>query len=206
MLRGEEDLGGTRLQATSVRPIPTSPLRGGEFLHGAHHPHCDRYRHHLVWFGSRPLCLGCTCITAGLPLGVALAALSGAEGFSAPGALVLAGLILPTALQPFIQHKPFKLAARTCAGVFSGAYGVMCGALAVESSWFLLAAAIVLFAGSARGLLWLRARFPDNPCRSCPLGVYPTCSWNMDRLLRNADPLLRAALASGKVEVSERYP
>lgn len=184
-----------------MKGAPTSRLVGGEFLFGAHHPHCERFRHHLVWLGARPLCLGCTCMAAGAPFGVGLAALLGVESFAGAWALALTCLLLPTALQPFIQRKPFKMAARACAGAFCGAYGVMCGGLAVLSNWLVLAGCVVLFGVLAKGLLGLRARFPNNPCVACPLGAYPTCSWNMERLLAGADPLLREALASGEVEV-----
>jgi hypothetical protein len=181
--------------------VPTSRLSGGDFLVGAHHPHCDRHRHHLIWVGRRPLCLGCTCMAVGLPLGVALGLALGLATPSFEQVLALGVLLVPTAVQPFFQRKAFKVFARTCAGIFSGVYGVVLGGLALRSEWWLLVGSGAAYLLAARALLWLRARFPDNPCARCPLGAFPTCSWNLDRLLASADPLLRQALSQGQVEV-----
>jgi hypothetical protein len=56
-------------------------------------------------------------------------------------------------------------------------------------------ALLLIFVTAAWELLGLRSRRPNDPCAACPLGIYPTCSWNLQRLLKNtSDPLLAAVL------------
>ncbi len=112
-------------------------------------------------------------------------------------------LMAPTFGQPFIQKKLFKVIARLGAGVFSGCFGVVVTRYAVDSRWWIVGELAVGYYIVFRFLLWLRKRYTHNPCDSCPLGTFPTCTWNMGRLLQGADDTLRKALISGKIEVFE---
>lgn len=157
-----------------------------EFLRGAHHPHCARHSHHLIWVAGRPLCLGCTCLGLGLVLGAMLGpALARASNDWAPWLAIHAAMTAPTAAQPWVQAKPFKVAARTLVGVASGSYGVglLMAAPLPEPRLIAQACLGALFLASFAFLLWLRARRPDNPCVGCPEGAFPTCDWNLPRLL-----------------------
>jgi hypothetical protein len=184
-----------------MRVVPRSKLPGAAFIGLAHHPHCDRHRHHLLWLGNRPLCLGCTSMAVGTLPGVGLGfALNPVDGELVWWVASMAVLMAPTFVQPFLQRKPFKVFARSCAGAASAAAAVLGAGLWLTQRWLALALLVALFVGLARGLLWLRRRFTPNPCERCPLGRYPTCSWNLERVLADADPLLRQALRSAHVE------
>lgn len=182
-----------------ARPLPVvqKAVSAGAFLPGAHHPHCDRHAGHLLWVRGRPLCLGCACMGSGLLVGLSVSAMLGhhlpfAEWFGLHVALVA-----PTALQPWLQYKPFKIAARFGLGTATGSYllGAFFFATLPQPSLLTLALLLLICAASAWGLLGLRARRPNDPCAACPLGMFPTCSWNLPRLLESmSDPLLAAAL------------
>lgn len=171
----------------------------------AHHPDCARYNHHLLWFGKHPVCLGCACMSAGGVAGVAAAPLV-LPMLSVPAALALCvGLVVPTALQPFIQRKPYKILARTLLGAGTALYWItllwalpwtMVGVLAR------LGAAGVFF-GVLRAMLMLRDRRLDNPCGRCPYGSKPFCGHYLpayERLARSAEDPDERELARGIVE------
>ena len=94
-------------------------------------------------------------------------------------------LVLPTVLQPWLQAKPFKVVARTGLGVASGSYaiGLLFGAPLPEPRLLCVAVLVAVFLASLSFLLWLRGRRPNDPCARCPLGAFPTCDWNLPRLL-----------------------
>lgn len=179
--------------------ISPQPLYGASFLPGAHHPHCTRHGHHLIWVLSRPLCLGCMCLYSGVLVGFSVSAILRPTGvaFATWAALHLI-LVSPTTVQPFIQLKWFKILARFALGLATGSYFVT-GILSVNapvSPGLFLVSLPLAFAAVLIGLLRLRRAYPDDPCRQCPLGVFPTCEWNLPRLLAtNEDPLLQKALA-----------
>lgn len=157
---------------------------GGAFLWGAHHPHCDRHFNHLLWIAGHPLCLGCGCLYSGIFVGLFIGPLLGNIGFESWIALHGA-LVAPTAIQPFLQAKLFKIVARTLLGVATSSYwlsGVLFTEFPVPRLTAVLMMAIA-FAIVLAGLTGLRRRFPADPCRDCPLGRYPTCEWNLPRLL-----------------------
>ncbi len=85
----------------------------------------------------------------------------------------------------FWDHTAFKI-SRTLLGVAASSYWLS-GVLYVPFPvWrpiavFAMAAAFVIV---LVGLTDLRRRFLADPCRNCPLGRYPTCEWNLPRLLR----------------------
>jgi hypothetical protein len=106
-------------------------------------------------------------------------------------------LLLPTVLQPWIQRKIFKIASRLLLGISVGSY-LLSGLFlyrGIFDPWFFrFLVLLALFIGF-KALTLLRRSKPNNPCTSCPLGVYPTCEWNLPQLLENNDdPLLAEAL------------
>jgi hypothetical protein len=102
-------------------------------------------------------------------------------------------LVLPSAAQPWFQARPFKVMARTALGIASGSYavGLLLDAPLPAPRLLSVAVFIGVFLASLAFLLWLRARKPNDPCVNCPLGVFPTCEWNLPRLLGVA-PVLHA--------------
>jgi hypothetical protein len=190
----------------TIAGFEPQPLHGGSFLPGAHHPHCSRFDNHLLWVRGRPLCLGCVCLYSSIAAGLLMAALVPwqAVGFCA----WLAGhtlLAAPTAIQPWCQKKGFKIISRTLLGagmasyLWSGLYALP----APFAAWaFRLLVAFSLAVGF-RIFSSIRKRFTYDPCSDCPLGTFPTCEWNMPRLLRE-NPcflLLPIAQENGNVNV-----
>jgi len=168
---------------------------------GAHHPDCYRYDHHLLRVGRRPLCLGCCCLWSGVALGLPTSTLV------PPWWLVALGLALvaPTALQPYIQRKPFKIVARSMLGVGCAWYVL---GLIVAPSWDPQGLAVRL-AGAGlfhllyRALRQLRQKRLNDPCAECPHGRKPFCLHYLpqfERLGQTAegadDRALAAAMAS----------
>ena len=60
-----------------------------------------------------------------------------------------------------------------------------------SNAWLWRASVLLAFASGFAALYVWRQRRINNPCDGCPLGTFPTCDWNMPRLLaQNAqDPL-----------------
>jgi hypothetical protein len=98
---------------------------------------------------------------------------------------VHAALVVPTAAQPWLQRKRFKIFARTLLGASSASYlvGVAFGAPLPDARWLYTVLLLLVFALTARGMLWLRGRWTNDPCTNCPLGVYPLCDWNRERFI-----------------------
>jgi hypothetical protein len=105
--------------------------RIGRLRRGAHHPDCYRYDHHLVRIGGTALCLGCVSLWTGVVLG-AVTWLAGPLVATVPRVAVGVALTLPTIAQPFVQKKPFKVAARTALG-FGSAWYVL--AIVLDLPW-----------------------------------------------------------------------
>jgi hypothetical protein len=173
-------------------------LNGSDYRFGAHHPHCKRHKNHLIWIFGHPLCLGCTCMYSGLFLGSLLALTINWSSFSFFEWVILhLVLLVPTGLQPWVQKKFFKVVARLLLGISLGSYllsGLFLYRGIFDFCIFKILVLIALFIGY-KILISLRRLKPNDPCKSCPLGVYPTCEWNLPRLLaNNDDPLLREAL------------
>jgi hypothetical protein len=102
-----------------------------------------------------------------------------------PWALVHLLLLVPTALQPFIQNGLFKIFARAVLGVASASYfitGALCVRAPIPRPLF-VGVLVGMFIVVWQALSGLRRAFPNDPCRTCPLGVFPTCEWNLPRLL-----------------------
>jgi hypothetical protein len=103
--------------------------------------------------------------------------------------------VAPTALQPLVQKKPFKAAARFLLGASSASYLV--SGLFLQTylvgNWTWRALVAGAFGAAFAGLQAWRRRRLDDPCATCPQGYFPTCDWNLPRLLRenSADEVLR---------------
>ena len=185
--------------ADKLKPIrlggaPLSFNLGGGLLRFAHHPHCDRHIHHLIWIKGRPLCLGCTSMAIGVPLGLFVAYVIPWASVALPSWIMgHAMFVAPTALQPLIQKKSFKIAARVLLGAASASYFL--SGLVLQSyfsnAWLWRACVLLAFATGFLILYKWRQKRINNPCETCPLGIFPTCEWNMPRLLaqNNHDPL-----------------
>ena len=116
-----------------------------------------------------------------------------------PGSRCMLASLPQPGVQPFLQAKPFKIVSRTLLGVAASSYWLS-GVLYVQfpvSRFAAVLTMVVAFAIVLAGLTDLRRRFPADPCRDCPLGRYPTCEWNLPRLLQGIDDadLLRAVRA-----------
>ena len=183
-----------RLTPITLSGAPLSFDLGGGLLRFAHHPHCDRHIHHLIWVNGRPLCLGCTSMAIGVPIGLAAAAVIPWASVSLPLWIIGHALfVAPTAMQPLIQKKGFKITARVLLGATSASYFL--SGLVLKSyfsnEWLWRACVLLAFATGFLILYKWRQKRINNPCESCPLGIFPTCEWNMPRLLaqNNQDPL-----------------
>lgn len=171
----------------------------------AHHPDCARYAHHLLRIRGRALCLGCACMSMGGVAGLAVTPLLLA---SLPPLAVLAvsvALVAPTALQPFVQRKPYKVMARTLLGAGTALYACTVLWALPWSVGGLLArmAAGGVFLVTYRAMLALRERRLDNPCATCPYGQKPFCGHYLpafEKLARSASDPSDRELARGLVE------
>ena len=165
----------------------TTALHGGQFRWGAHHPHCDRHSHHLLWIKEHPLCLGCTSLYMGVAIGALLFVIFGPMRLSLSTWVVLHLLLLaPTALQPYFQKKNFKIVSRALLGLCSVSYFV--SGWLVQSpieKWLFLTLQLLAFAIGFFALSKWRERKMDNPCLNCPKGHFPVCEWNLPILLEH---------------------
>ncbi|MBC8747563.1 hypothetical protein F6X42_13405 [Paraburkholderia sp. WC7.3b] len=130
--------------------------------------------------------LGCTCVAPGTPLGSAAACSVGWQRWSLAQWMAFHLLLLaPTLLQPLLQVKRFKMFARSLLGFASGSYlvsGLFCVSYLVPV-WLFKAAIVLVFCAMLKLLLAWRNHRTADPCSDCPLGVFPTCEWNLPRLL-----------------------
>ena len=183
-----------KLTPITLSGAPLSFDLGGGLLRFAHHPHCDRHIHHLIWVKGQPLCLGCTSMAIGVPIGLAVAAIIPWDSIALPLWIIGHALfVAPTAVQPLVQKKSFKIAARVLLGAASASYFLSGLVLQSYFANVWLWRAYVLLAFSIGFLIlykWRQKRI-NKPCETCPLGIFPTCDWNMPRLLaqNNQDPL-----------------
>jgi hypothetical protein len=159
---------------------------GSGMLRWAHHPHCSRHDHHLVRPFGRPLCLGCTSVALGAPLGIGFACMMHWQSWAMWQWVALHLLMLaPTVVQPLIQRKTFKIVARGLLGAVSASY-LISGLFQVNffaPTWLFKISVIVAFSVLLKILLVWRNHRTSDPCSNCPLGTFPTCEWNLPRLL-----------------------
>jgi hypothetical protein len=184
--------------------LSAKQLRGSQYLRGAHHPHCDRHHNHLIWIAGHPLCLGCTCMYSGILLGALLTFLFNSSMINiSTWIAVIVFLLLPTLLQPRIQVKQFKIVSRAMLGIGVSFY-LISGLMLVTPPFdptlfriFLVGIFIVLH----RFLRTYRNHYTKSPCDNCPLGYFPSCEWNLPRLLaENYDDEFIEALMSDKLQ------
>ena len=168
-------------------------LQGSSYLWGAHHPHCERYDHHLLWISGHPFCLGCISMTTGIMVGIPFAITLNWSTFSFIGWVVFhLALLIPTALQPAIRRKPYKVISRLILGVCVTSYwlsGIFFFAPPFVNEWVFRILVVIAFIIGFQILLRYRNNLIDDPCKKCPLGEYPTCDWNLPRLLRENEEL-----------------
>jgi hypothetical protein len=117
----------------------------------------------------------------GLPVALFIARLD--LSFLAWAILHFGVLTVPTALQPWLQIKSFKVASRLILGIQITSYwisGVVLFQPPIHPWLFrlLLLFAFLLFYKLLSGL---RKAHLDAPCQSCPQGIFPTCEWNRRR-------------------------
>jgi hypothetical protein len=146
----------------------------------AHHCACPYWSNHLIYLGSRPLCLGCTCMYPGIVLGLIVSAIF-LQHILTPWQLFLAGFVAytPTLVQVFYQKYAFKIVARFLLGngiafmLFPVAWGYSWASLSALANLGFLVAFVALYVFTTR----LRNRHIDIPCLRCPEGRFPFCSW-----------------------------
>jgi hypothetical protein len=51
------------------------------------------------------------------------------------------------------------------------------------SVWLFRALVVIMFLIGQRLIKHIRNHYTYNPCSDCPLGSFPTCEWNLPRLL-----------------------
>jgi uncharacterized membrane protein len=173
----------SQIDFSKLKPVT---LGGGGFLRGAHHPHCERHHNHLLWVWGHPLCLGCTCMYSGIIIGLPLT-LTVEWSFVAVEVWFFSHLLLllPTLIQPRIQKKLYKIVARFMLGLGVSSY-ILSGLLLISppfSVWAFRISILIFFVFLHRLLKYIRNRYTYNPCSDCPLGTFPTCDWNLPRLL-----------------------
>jgi len=164
---------GKWLNRRRLRRLPSVPLAGA-YLPGAHHPHCHRYDHHLIWIAGRPLCLGCTSLAIGAVL--AASTLTFVPWAQVTVETWIVGhllLLMPTGLQPWCQRKSFKIIARTLLGMTSVSYWIS-GTFFLRSPWprwMWVASMACAFGLSHQLLTRIRTSQTPDPCQSCPEGL-----------------------------------
>src|SRR5690606_15978495 len=83
------------------------------------------------------------------------------------------------------QNKRFKMMARSLLGVSISLYFIS-GFVFVkgfEPRWLFILFVTILFFAVYKFMKNLRSRFSVSPCEACPLGYFPTCSWNLVNIL-----------------------
>lgn len=180
-------------------------LQGGTYLWGAHHPHCDRYHNHLLWIAGHPFCLGCVCMYTGIIVGLPLTfMIEWSEVSFVNWILFNCLLLIPTILQTRIQIKSYKIVSRLLLGISISMYfisGLFFIELPIDPLLFrclIISAFIIVY----RLLKKIRSLYSRLPCDDCPLGYFPTCEWNLPRLLaeNSNDDVLVQALSNDKLQ------
>lgn len=147
----------------------------------------------------------------GVPFGVAYACFIDWTGISFFAWVVMhAVALIPTAAQPYIQRKGYKIMARMLLGATSTSYllsGIMFRSY-FENVLLWKSSVILAFALSCKALFtWRQARIND-PCDGCPQGRFPTCDWNMPRLLAGNldDPVWHSIALAQAQQIVESKP
>lgn len=153
-------------------------LNRSQYWFIAHHPVCDRYSNHLIFIKGYPFCLGCTFMYLGVLFGVVVVNLIPWNTVSFATSLSChLLLLLPTAIQPWIQYKFFKKIARFILGVTISSYlisSIFYIALPF-TGWLYYPLVFTTFGALSLCLIFLRNRFTKNPCRTCPTDICLKC-------------------------------
>lgn len=192
-----------KIDFRKYKPIPIS---SGGFLRGAHHPHCDRHNNHLIWVLRHPFCLGCTCMYSGMVVGLPLTFL---VSWSATPILtwfiIHQVLLVPTLIQPWFQKKWFKIISRLLLGVAITSY-IVSGLFLISPSvsiWLFRCTVVILFVMVRYMLKAIRNRYTYDPCSDCPLGTFPSCEWNLPRLLGENPDIQLFATLNEQLDISD---
>lgn len=179
-------------------------LHHSKFLRGAHHPHCQYHRNHLIWIGNRPFCLGCTSLYSGISIGI-IASLTIHWHYVSflLWLFICFFLLIPTVFQPKVQQRYFKIGARFLLGVSTAFFWV--GGLLIQEypfdRWIFIFLMTLTFYLVFRLFRYIRKTFTKSPCDSCPLGTYPFCSWNISNLTIDIrDSSLLEAISQNNIE------
>lgn len=190
----------TTRSAPQGDPLPFMTPAGRKFMKNlvcaplfAHHPTCSCFDDHLLRLNRLNLCLGCTCMAVGGSLTVTLlwalwtcGLISVGMGWKATFGIAAIGvaLYLPTLVQPFLQHKSFKIASRLMLGAavpVLGIGGMAAPPFGVEGV-LARSAFLLTFWGVLQATLLYRARFTPDPSQRCLPKPFPFCDGNRGRL------------------------
>jgi uncharacterized membrane protein len=151
----------------------------------AHHPSCNYYRNHLIWFGKVPLCMGCTMMSLGVVIGLLLISTFNLSVIPLEYLLIIGILLyIPAIIQTKIQVKSYKLLARTSLGisviflVYAGLWLPPLSLLGIVLRFGFIG----IFLAVGKLTLRLRAKLALSPCDNCPEGRFPVCSYTNSRM------------------------
>ncbi len=152
----------------------------------AHHPACKYYHNHIIWIGNLPLCLGCSMMSCGIITGFLLIPHLGVLKTLPFFILLSLGVLLyvPAVLQIWIQKKLYKIIARFCLGV-SVVFLCYAGLWLTPNStigWILKFGFIAIFYMVWNLTLRVRSQYSKSPCKNCPEGRFPLCSYTTHRI------------------------
>lgn len=152
----------------------------------AHHPACKYYHNHIIWIGNLPLCLGCSMMSCGIITGFLLIPHLGVLKTLPFFVLLSLGVLLyvPAVLQIWIQKKLYKIIARFCLGV-SVVFLCYAGLWLTPNStigWILKFGFIAIFYMVWNLTLRVRSQYSKSPCKNCPEGRFPLCSYTTHRI------------------------
>jgi uncharacterized membrane protein len=151
----------------------------------AHHPSCNYYRNHLIWFGKVPVCMGCAMMSLGAVIGLLLIPTFNLSAIPLEYLLIIGILLyIPAIIQTKIQVRSYKLLARTSLGI-SVIFLLYAGLWLPPWSFLgmvLRFGFIGVFLAVWKLTLRLRAKLALSPCDNCPEGRFPVCSYTNSRM------------------------
>lgn len=157
----------------------------------AHHPTCRYYHNHIIWVGRTPFCLGCSMMSCGIITGLLLIPYLGFFSNLPFVVLLAVGVMLyiPAIIQVWIQKKKYKIAARFSLGI-SVVFLCYAGLWLTPNSitgWVLKIGFITVFYAVWRLTLAVRSQYSKSPCKNCPEGRFPICSYTTQRIPKLAE-------------------
>lgn len=157
----------------------------------AHHPACKYHAHHLIWLGQIPLCLGCSMMLLGIITGVLMIPNLGFFRNFPFSVLLSLGvaLYLPAIGQIWLQRKFYKIIARFSLGIgvvfmfYAGLWLTPISPLGVILRLGFLTVFYIVW----NLTLKIRAEHSKSPCKNCPEGRFPVCSYTLPRVPKLAE-------------------